>query len=97
MTATPTKPKPEQILVRVPAEVYSALQLAQPFVGRRSMQDLLVSIIDEFLSTLREQDPGFEQALVGLRESLALREGVLAKRRAHAIGGPDVIQDPDED
>jgi hypothetical protein len=87
----------EQVLVRVAPETYVALQLAQPFVQRRSMQDLLGSIIDDFLNTLRDQDPGFEQALVGLRESLALREGVLAKRCPRTIAVPDVVQDPNED
>lgn len=79
MTAASTK-KTEQLIVRVSLETYSAMQLAQPFVQRRSMQDLLTSIIDEFLVNLRAGDAGFEKALVGLRESGARREGVLTRR-----------------
>jgi hypothetical protein len=70
----------ELISVRVPIDVHAALQLAQPFVQRRSMQDLAAAIIDDFLDQLRHQDPGFEKALVGLRESQARREGVLSRR-----------------
>jgi hypothetical protein len=72
--------KPEQLIVRVSLETYSALQLAQPFVQRRSTQDLLTMIIDDFLDDLRSQDSGFAKALVGLRESQARREGVLSRR-----------------
>jgi hypothetical protein len=70
----------EQLLVRVSPETYSALQLAQPFVQRRSMQDLVAAVIEDFLSDLRANDPGFERALVGLRESRARRDGVLSRR-----------------
>jgi hypothetical protein len=73
---------PVQVLVRVSAETYAALQLAQPFVHRRSMQDLVASIIDEFLLDLRDNDPGFEKANIGLRESRARQEGTLARRVA---------------
>lgn len=69
----------EQILVRVSRETYTALQLAQPFERRRSMQDLVVSIIDAYLDALRSREPGFEQALVGLREAQARESGVLAR------------------
>jgi hypothetical protein len=72
----------QQLLVRVSAETYAALQLAQPFAKRRSMQDLLASMIDEFLVNLRAQDPGYRKALIGLRESEAMRQGVLARRSA---------------
>jgi hypothetical protein len=78
VAATPAKPRSEQVLVGLSPETYTALQLAQPFVQRRSMQDLL----DEFLTALRSQDPGFQQALVGLRESQARSDGVLSRRRA---------------
>jgi hypothetical protein len=72
----------QQLLVRVPAETYAALQLAQPFAQRRSMQDLLAAMIDDFVENLRAQDPGYQKALTGLRESEARREGVLARRSA---------------
>ena len=72
----------EQLIVRVSLETYSAMQLAQPFAQRRSIQDLLAAIIDDFLQTLRAGDAGFEKALVGLRESEARREGVLSRRMA---------------
>lgn len=86
MAASPPSRKLEQILVRLSPETYAALQLAQPFVQRRSMQDLLAMIIDEFLETLRAQDPGYQQALLGLRESQARREGVLTRRGPRAAG-----------
>jgi hypothetical protein len=76
----------QQLLVRVSAETHAALQLAQPFAQRRSMQDLLAAIIDDFLADLRAQDPGYQKALTGLRESQARREGVLTRRSA-ARGG----------
>jgi hypothetical protein len=81
MVAPPAK-KNEQLIVRVPLGTYSALQLAQPFAKRRTMQDLLAKIIDEFLEDLRAKDPGFEKAMVGLRESEAREEGVLTRRSA---------------
>lgn len=81
VTPARAKPRGEQVLVRLPPEVYTALQLAQPFVRRRSMQDLLSAIIDDFIDALRSDDPGYQQALIGLRESQARSEGVLAKRR----------------
>ena len=73
--------KTEQVLVRLPHTTYSALQLALPFAGRRSMQDLLAAVIDEYLATLRSNDDGYAHALIGLRESEARREGVLSRRR----------------
>jgi hypothetical protein len=79
--SSPVKRKTEQVLVRLSPETYTALQLAQPFVQRRSMQELLVLIIDEFLEALRTGDPGYSQALAGLRTSQARAEGVLARRR----------------
>ena len=82
--AAPAAKSNETILVRVSPDVYAALQLAQPFVQRRSMQDLLALIIDDFLESLRASDSGFEKALVGLRESQARREGVLTRRAAKA-------------
>jgi hypothetical protein len=78
--ATAAERKSEQLLVRVSPETYSALQLAQPFVQRRSMQDLVAAIIQDFLTDLRAHDAGFEQALVGLRESQARSAGVLSRR-----------------
>jgi hypothetical protein len=85
VAASPTK-KTEQLIVRVSLETYSAMQLAQPFVQRRSMQDLLTSIIDDFLQNLRTTNVGFEKALVGLRESEARRDGVLTRRAASRRG-----------
>ena len=79
MTAA-AKSNSEQLLIRVTPETYSALQLAQPFVQRRSMQDLVCSVIDDFLDDLRTRDPGYERALIGLRESQARRDGVLSRR-----------------
>jgi hypothetical protein len=78
--AAAAKGNSEQLLVRVSPETYSALQLAQPFVQRRSMQDLVAAIIQDFLAELRGRDAGFEQALVGLRESQARSAGVLSRR-----------------
>ncbi len=79
MTAASTKIT-EQLIVRIAPGTHSELQLAQPFVQRRSMQDLVAAIIDEFLEDLRANDPGFEKALIGLRESQARRQGVLSRR-----------------
>ncbi len=76
--SAPSPKSSEQLIVRVSRETYSALQLAQPFVRRRSMQDLLSGIINDFLDKLRKDDGGFEKALVGLRESEARQEGVLS-------------------
>jgi hypothetical protein len=45
------------------------------------MQDMLETVIEQFLQTLRSEDPGFQQALIGLRESQARHEGVLSRRR----------------
>jgi len=70
------------VLCRVPLETYELLQLAQPFVQRRSMQDLALSIIEAFLKDLRRRNAGFEKAVVGLRESRAQEEGKLARRHA---------------
>jgi len=81
VAAAAAKGNSEQLLVRVSPETYSALQLAQPFVQRRSMQDLVAAIIQDFLADLRVQDAGFEQALVGLRESQARKAGVLSRRK----------------
>jgi hypothetical protein len=81
MTAASPK-STEQLIVRVPGDTYLALQLALPFVQRRSMQDMTAALIDDFLENLRASDPGFEKALVGLRESQARREGVLSRRTA---------------
>jgi hypothetical protein len=72
--------KSEALLVRVSLETYSALQLAQPFVHRRSMQDLLTAIIQDFLVDLRAQDAGFERALEGLRASQARDSGIVSRR-----------------
>jgi hypothetical protein len=84
--AAPSTKKTEQLIVRVSLETYSAMQLAQPFVQRRSMQDFLTSIIDDFLQNLRTTNAGFEKALVGLRESEARRDGVLTRRAASRRG-----------
>lgn len=70
------------VLCRVPEATYVALQLAQPFVKRKSMQDLAKAIIDDFIADLRRRDPGFDKAVTGLRESRAQAEGTLARRRA---------------
>ncbi len=75
-----TKRNSEQLLVRVSPETYSALQLALPFVRRRSMQGLVAAIIQDFLIDLRAQDLGFEKALAGLRESQARKAGILSRR-----------------
>jgi hypothetical protein len=83
-TQSESRQRSEQVVVRLSSETYTALQLAQPFVQRRSMQDLLAFVIDEFLNSLRSEEPGFRQALVGLRESQARRDGVLSRRRALA-------------
>ena len=80
MTAAPTKTKTEQILIRVSPETYSVLQLAQPFVGKRSMQDLICVALDDFLAKLRNDDAGFKKAVAGLRESEARRPGVPTRR-----------------
>lgn len=77
---------PEQILVRVSVDTYASLQLALPFEGRRSMQDLLSGVIDAYLADLLQRDDGYRQALDGLRESRATADGVLARRRAGAGG-----------
>lgn len=87
MAASQTKRKAEQVLVRLTPETYTALQLAQPFVQRRSMQDLLETIVDDFLDQLRAQEPGFQQALAGLRESQARSQGVLSRRTTHLAPG----------
>jgi hypothetical protein len=72
----------EQILVRVSADVYTALQVAQPFAGKRSMQDLVAWVLSNFLDDLMAHDEGFRQAIQGLRESQARSSGILARRRA---------------
>jgi hypothetical protein len=77
-TIKPASSKP--VLVRVPNEKYAALQLSLPFVQLSSMQEVLMVFIDEYLAHLAGADPGFEQALQGLHESAALRDGVLARR-----------------
>jgi hypothetical protein len=74
------------LIVRVSPETYSAMQLAQPFAQRRSMQDLLSAIIDDFLSNLLANDAVFEKALVGLRESEAQRTDVLCRRTTEGDG-----------
>lgn len=81
MVAYPDRAPTEQILVRVSPETYSGLQLAQVFQDRRSMQDLVGGLLVDFVANLRVNDPGFEKALIGLRESRAQRDGQLAKRR----------------
>lgn len=80
--SAPSARATQQLLVRVSAETHAALQLAQPFAQRRSMQDLLAAIIDDYLASLRTQDPGYQKALTGLRESQARREGILTRRSA---------------
>lgn len=81
----PSNESMDQILVRVSTETYAALQLAIPFEGRRSMQDLVSTILDDYLASLRLRDPGYEQALVGLRESRARSGDVLARRRVDKV------------
>jgi hypothetical protein len=83
---SPSRVSKEQILVRVTADTYTALQLAQPFVGKRSMQDLIASVLVDYLDNLIGRDDGFRQALRGLRESQARNSGVLAQRRAGSAG-----------
>jgi len=53
------------------------------------MQDLLAAIIDDFLADLRAEDPGYQKALTGLRESQARREGVLTRRSTARSGRGD--------
>jgi hypothetical protein len=77
-TNKPASTKP--VLVRLPRETYVAMQLSLPFVQRSSMQEVLAIFIDDYLTHLAESDPGFDQALQGLRESEARRDGVLARR-----------------
>lgn len=79
--------KTEQVLVRVSPDLFATLQLALPFVGRRSMQDLVGGILNEFVSDLAERDSGFKAALTGLAESKARRMDVLGKRRAARRSG----------
>lgn len=81
----PSNESVDQILVRVSPEIYAALQLAIPFEGRRSMQDLVSTILDDYLASLRRMDPGYEQAFVGLRESRARSADVLARRRVGKV------------
>ena len=80
MTKTNKPASPKPVLVRLPRETYAALQLSLPFVQRSSMQEVLAVFIDEYLAHLADSDPGFERALQGLKESAALRDGVLARR-----------------
>lgn len=80
--AAPAPVGRHQILVRVTADTYTALQLAQPFAAKRSMQDLVDSVLGDFLDHLTATDDGFRQARQGLRESQARNSGVLARRRA---------------
>jgi hypothetical protein len=82
----------EQVNVRVSPEIYAALQLAQPFVQRRSMQELLKEIIEDFVASLRARDPGYEKALLGLRESEARKSGVLARRTTSGGNRPNQSQ-----
>ena len=78
----PSPGKQAQILVRVPPETYAALQLANAFEGKRSMQGLVRAILDDYIASLRRREPGYEKALVGWKESKAREAGVLAKRTA---------------
>jgi hypothetical protein len=73
--------KSEQILVRVTPELFASLQLALPFVQRRSMQDLVSSVLEGFVEALGNDDPGFSLAVTCLSESQARRSGILARRR----------------
>jgi hypothetical protein len=77
-TNQPVSSKP--VSVRLPRETHDALQLSLPFVQRSSTQEVLTVFIDQYLAHLAASDPGFELALQGLRESAALRDGVLARR-----------------
>jgi hypothetical protein len=79
-TDGPTR-KSEQILVRVTPELFASMQLALPFVQRRSMQDLVSSVLEGFVEALGQDDPGFALACTGLSESQARRSGILARRR----------------
>ena len=71
----------EQILVRVTPELFASMQLALPFVQRRSMQDLVSSVLEGFVEALGQDDPGFARACTCLSESQARRSGILARRR----------------
>jgi hypothetical protein len=73
--------KSEQILVHVTPELFASMQLALPFVQRRSMQDLVSSVLESFVEALGQEDPGFALACTGLSESQARRSGILAHRR----------------
>lgn len=79
--------KSEQILVRVPPELFASLQLALPFVQRRSMQDLVSS--EGFVEALGNDDPGFALAVTCLSESQARRSGILARRRVQGTPPAD--------
>lgn len=98
MTATLAKgqDKPESILIRVSPETYAALQLAQPFVERRSMQDLVAMIVNDYLVALRTRNAGFEKALVGLRESQARQTGVLSRSIASGDRAENLIAAEDD-
>lgn len=80
------KDSSEQILVRVGTTTREALMLAVVFERKRSMQQLVAGLLQDYVTDLAAKDPGFAKALAGLAESSAQRDGVLARRRA---GRPD--------
>lgn len=89
MTKTNQPASSKPVMMRLPRETFDALQLSLPFVQRSSAQEVLRVFIEAYLEDLAAADPGFERALQGLRESAALRDGVLARRtlrkgQAHA-------------
>lgn len=81
--------KSEQILVRVTPELFTSLQLALPFVQRRSMQDLVSSVLEGFVEALGNDDPGYALAVTCVTESRARRSGILARRRVEGTPTPD--------
>ena len=72
-----TTRKSDQILVRMTPELFASMQLALPFVQRRSMQDLVSSVLEGFVEALGQDDPGFALACTCLSESQARRSGSL--------------------
>ena len=45
--------------MHVTPELFASMQLALPFVQRRSMQDLVSSVLESFVGALGQDDPGF--------------------------------------
>lgn len=58
------------------------LELAQPFVGAHSMQEILTIAIDEFITRMNDV-PGFNEACAAAEANQRQRAGV------HTLGQPD--------